>query len=185
MTGRSRFQRVVIAHARRYPQWRPQDIYKLAHQAAMGSGHAVIDREQARALLVEELASLGAAPPGTEDEALIDPISEDGGIVRVHLRPLLAAHLPVEPLLEAFVRTSQEFPGSIEKLMEYLQEALWLKGDDVLPFSVRQITGTFHDRARAGFPAVHHSEEYRNAYHPAYRVTALAFLPPEWTGENG
>ena len=118
-------------------------------------------------------------------EALIDPISEDGGIVRVHLRPLLAAHLPVEPLLEAFVRTSQEFPGSIEKLREYLQEALRLKGDDVLPFSVRQITGTFHDRERAGFPAVHHSEEYRNAYHPAYRVTALAFLPPEWTGENG
>ena len=32
-----------------------------------------------------------------------------------------------------------------------------------------------------GFPAVHHSEAYTDAYHPAYRVVALSSLPEDFS----
>ena len=176
MDPRSNFQRVVLDHARRYPLWQPQDIYKLAYQAAMGSAHAVLNRDNSRARLEMELAGLTAAPPYLDAEPLIDPISEDGGIVRVHLRPFARLGFPVETLLEAFMRTTQEFPGSIETLKLYLAEAAETSENEGLSFSVRQLTGFFHHRAREGFPQVHHSDEYRRAYLPAYRVVAAASL---------
>ena len=46
----------------------------------------------------------------------IDPISEDGRIVRVHLRPLVRLGLPAESLLDAFLRTAAEFHGNISTL---------------------------------------------------------------------
>jgi len=65
------FQQIVIEHARRYPWWVATDLYKLIYQAAMGSMHAVPEREEARSRLEQEIASLGEGPA----EPLLDPIA--------------------------------------------------------------------------------------------------------------
>jgi hypothetical protein len=77
---------VLHAHIARYPAMQIQDIYKLVHQAAMGSEHAISSARGPRMWLERELAEMGSGP----EETLIDPISGDGQIVRVHLRPFLA-----------------------------------------------------------------------------------------------
>lgn len=180
MSSTSSFRSILIAHAARYPAWQPPDVYKLCHQAALGSEHAVTGREQARARLERELAALNPKPPGMPFEPLIDPISADGGIVRVHLRPLTRLGLPPDALLDAFLRTAAEFQGSMGTLQEYLQDAARLKSEGILDFSVRQLTGFFMEMARHNFPAAHHSAEYARAYLPAYRVVARTFLPEEY-----
>ena len=180
ITNTPSFRDILRAHAARYPVWQPQDVYKLAHQAALGSEHAVTDRAHARAWLERELALLTPAPAGLPAEPLIDPISADGAIIRVHLRPLARLELPPEILLDAFLRTASEFQGSRQTLQEYLQYATWLKSEDGLGFPAGQLSGFFMEMARNDFPAVHHSKEYARVYHPAYRVIARAFLPEEY-----
>ena len=41
------FQQIVLEQASRYPGWLAPDLYKLIHQAALGSGHAVNEHEEA------------------------------------------------------------------------------------------------------------------------------------------
>lgn len=172
------FQQVLLAHAKRYPAWQAQDVYKLAHQAAMGSEHAVTDREHARAWLEEEISML---PAGIE-EPLLDPISPDGNILRVHLRPFLRQGLPPELLLEAFLKTAGGYKGSINTLKEYLVQAIEIANRSKTNISLGNLVEFIRVMQTKGFPAAHHSDAYEEGYHPAYRVVARATLPKEWRG---
>ncbi|HNR02742.1 MAG TPA: hypothetical protein PKK59_09415 [Anaerolineaceae bacterium] len=177
------FRSILLDHAARYPAWQPQDVYKLSHQAVLGSQHAVNDREHARAWLQQELAALTAAPPELPDDPLIDSISEDGAIIRVHLRPLIRLGLSPDMLLAAFLRTAEEYQGSKDTLQRCLQEAIVLVKEDRLHFTSRRLTRFINTMAREGFPAAHHSAAYTRAYHPAYRVVARACLPGGWIND--
>ncbi len=177
------FHTILLAHVARYPAWQPQDVYKLAHQAAMGSEHAVIDRERARAWLQQELSGLNCLEQNATDEPLIDPISEDGRIVRVHLRPLVRLGLPAETLLDAFLRTAAEFHGEIDKLEEYLSVAVALAAEGQLGMHTAPLAQLFAKMRGAGFPAAHHSEAYARACHPAYRVVLLSTLPEDYRNQ--
>jgi len=166
---------ILIDHARRYPRWALEDLYKLVHQGAMGSEHAVIDEARAREWLTRELADLRSGP----DEPLLDPISAGGSIVRVHLRPLVRLGLDAELLLGAFVRTAREFRGSTESIEVGFAEAAGLARDGLLAFGVADVRSLVARMRTVGFPAVRHSAVFRAEYHPAYRVVARAFLPWE------
>lgn len=166
---------ILIDHARRYPRWAPEDLYKLVHQGAMGSEHAVIDEARAREWLSRELKDLESGP----EEPLLDSISADGSIVRVHLRPFARLALDPELLLAVFVRTAREFRGSAERIEEILSEAARLARDGLLAFGVADVRSLVARMRTVGFPAVRHSAVYRAEYYPAYRVVARAFLPWE------
>lgn len=149
------------------------DVYKLLHQAAFGSEHAVSVPEAARRWLEQELSSL---PPGP-DEPLIDPICADRSVARVHLRPYLAGGFDPADLLAAFLRTaaSPAWPSEILTADVDPDAAAAIDGALSLPGeSLRSLL----DRMRSsGFPPVHHSPPFVEAYRPAYRVVAARFLP--------
>ncbi len=164
------FQEILLAHARRYPAWQPQDVYKLAHQAALGSEHALVSVEQARQRLEQEIVGLGVGG----GEPLLEPISADGRIVRVHLWPYVNAGLSTAALLQAFVQTATEFKGSVEVLQQYLAQARVLATDILIdPVALEGLVAAMREK---GFPAVHHSEAFRRQYAPAYRVVAREWL---------
>lgn len=48
------FQPIALEHCSRYPGLQVEDLYKLVHQAALGSEHAVKDIEVARQWLMRE-----------------------------------------------------------------------------------------------------------------------------------
>lgn len=168
-------QTILLAHARRYPQWTLPDLYKLIHQAAMGSEHAIRDEDAAHRWLIRELAEMGDGP----DNPLLDPLTPDGQIVRVHLRPFARLSLDPEILHRAFLRTGKEFPPSPTNLLTYAETALHLSQTGQLPFQPDALRTFLTQMQAAGFPAVHHSLAYGTAYRPAYRVVARALLPPE------
>lgn len=175
------FQQIVIEHARRYPWWVATDLYKLIYQAAMGSRHAVPDREEARSRLEQEIASLGEGP----DEPLLDPIASRGVIVRVHLRTLVKKVLQPDDLLEAFLLTANEFKGEERILKSYMIQSIELADHGLIHIRLRDLTRYLGLMSSAGFPHVHHSEEFNRAYHPAYRVVARQYLPKEWLKFEG
>ena len=164
---------ILADHARRYPGLEVADLYKLLHQAAMGSEHAVSDKEAVRAWLEREMAAMGPGP----EEPLVDPIAPHGEIVRVHLRPFLAAGHDPEELLDAFLRTADAYRGSIARLRRYWETAEEMARQGRLPLAHNEICEFGERMARQGFPAIHHSEIYQRVYRPAYRVLARPFLP--------
>ena len=169
-------QTILIDHTRRYPEWEIEDLYKLIHQAAMGSEHAVTDEIGARNWLLQELTHLEHGL----NEALIDPISPDSQIVRVHLRPFASQQFKAEPLLQAFIRTARAISPSKERLIEYASIATQLAREGQLPFKDAHMHAYFDQMRVAQFPAAHHSNRYEKLYHPAYRVVARELLPKEF-----
>jgi hypothetical protein len=160
-------------HLQRYPRMELADIYKLLHQAAMGAGHAVQDAEAARAMLRSEAQRLGEGPP----DPIADPISPDGRLVRVHLRAYAAARGDVDALADAFLATAHRFAASREKLEKFCACLGDLADARGIPFSRTQVSGYFDVIAAQDYPPVRHSEAYRAAYQPAYRVVLLELLP--------
>jgi hypothetical protein len=160
-------------HLQRYPRVELADIYKLLHQAAMGAGHAVRDPDTARAMLRSEAQSLGEGPP----DPIADPISPDGKLARIHLRPYVAAARDLDALADAFVDTARRFPASPEKLAKFCGCLGDLADAQGIPFSRAHVSEYFDAIAAQGYPVVRHSDAYRSAYRPAYRVVLLELLP--------
>jgi hypothetical protein len=188
----SKFRRILENHFLRYPQMQITDLYKLLHQAALGSEHAVRDEPAARNWLENELVEMGDGP----DDPLMDPLSPDGQILRIHLRPYHRAGKKSEMLLQAFIQTANKCRSTpsrapsgnrdrlrvagpettTEKLKEYYREARQLSDEGRLPFSGETVRLFFARMEEQGFPAVHHSKLYKRLYRPAYRVVAKQFL---------
>lgn len=174
--GSQSVRSVLLAHGARYPRWQVQDIYKLVHQGATGSEHAISDDSRARAWLVRELSEMGLGA----EEPLVDPIAPDGSVVRIHLRPFVRMGFNAETLLAAFLRTAREFHGSAEAVERGLAEAAQLAGEGLVSVDRKEVERIGVRMKAAGFPAVHHSAAYVEVYRPAYRVVALSFVPREW-----
>ena len=163
---------ILTSHLARYPQMQIMDLYKLLHQAALGSEHAVRDEQAARDWLERELAEMGEGP----DDPLMDPLSPDGQILRVHLRPYLQAGKDPEILLQAFFRTANEWHGSLDKLKAYGAAAARLARAGTGSIRREETEAFFTKLEEQDFPAVHHSKVYGRLYRPAYRVVARQFL---------
>jgi hypothetical protein len=166
-------RRIISAQVARHPRMEPQDLYKLLHQAAMGTTHAIEDTVTVRLWMERELTTMGDRPV----DALVDTIAPDGSVVLVNLRPWVAAGRSTDSLLAAFVRTAGAIPQDTAKLGRFLAVADLMAGEGALPFGAPAWRDLVAGQRRNGFPAVHHSASYEIAYHPAYRVVQGALVP--------
>lgn len=164
--------KILRDHLRRYPRMQAADLYKLLCQAALGSEHAVRDVQAARIWLERELLEMGEGP----DEPLLDPVSPDGQMARIHLRPYIRAGKEPEALLTAFIRTAQKWRGSVKTLRAYGKAAAQLAEMENWRIGRIEIETFFAKMEENKFPAVHHSDMYADLYRPAYRVVARRLL---------
>jgi hypothetical protein len=169
------FHHILIDHSQRYPKWAVADLYKLIYQAAMGCEHAVQDKEKAQEWLKVEIENLS---PGIA-EPLVDIISPDDQIARIHIRPFLATGYGNPVLMDAFMQTAECFKGSNEKLIMYGQYAAAMAANESFSFTKKEIVKFFRSMEESRYPAIHHSSTFNAEYFPAYRVIAIKYLPQE------
>ena len=155
------FEVVLRTQFAHYPSMQIQDVYKLIHQAALGSEHAISSLESARKWMERELVEMGEG----HDEPVVDPISADGQILRVHLRPFVAQGGNPETLLDAFIRTANEYRGDVKTLKNY-----WNIAAGMGYYPAVEMSDFIQSMQAQDYPAVHHSSEYERLYRPAYRV---------------
>lgn len=152
------FAEVYRRHLARYPLLQPVDAIKLAYQSELGPAHlAPQPREALRRLQEERAAARPASVPLLEDI---------GGAVRLHLN---AAQFGAEREKIAawmFCRTAQQRRGNAAGYAQKL-ELLLEREDAFAPGALREAIAAHR---RAGCPMVSHSETYRRAYAPCYRV---------------
>lgn len=139
-------QEYIKQHIARHPSAQLQDLLKMCYQAVFGAEHLMNDA--VRRYFDEEFA---AVPP--REGLLCEPISE--AVCRVHLDVWKQRGLPADWLYALFAR-SQWAKGDMTPWLDALQSL----GYDV-PSEYRQ----------APHP-VHHSEKFRDAEHPSYRLVS-------------
>lgn len=167
------FRPVLLRHAAGHPKLQVQDCYKLLFQACLGAEHAVQDEAGARRWLEEEIAGL---PPGP-DEPPVEPVSPDGSLVRVHLRPFVARRGDAGALARAFFLTARARFGTRQDLAAAWPQVVRLAAAGQLPFTAAEAEEFGRRMAAASYPAVRHTETFRREHAPAYRVIAREFLP--------
>jgi len=163
---------LLAGHLQRYPRMQLEDIYKLLHQAAMGPEHALEDATTVREQLRAEAPQLATGPA----EPMVDPISPDGRLGRVHLRAYMESGRDLDELARACMQTAQICPPAPEKLAKFCGCLGDLAAAGGIPFARETIEPFFADLAARGYPAIRHSQAYRELYRPAYRVVALELI---------
>ena len=143
------------------PESRLQDLCKALYQSTFGCGHLISDVAAAEQSIREELA---AGVPSCRD---IEPL--DGLWDRVPLG-ILAGVLTPATLARAFALSAampREDTAALEARLDVLRELLT---EGALPYNAAEAEAELARWQAAGYPACHHSADYRAAYHPAYRV---------------
>lgn len=163
---------VLSAHARRYPAMTPRDAVKLIYQNEFGGGHLIADPAACLARLRAEYAAAPRDPSA--------PLAEDigNGMVRIHLGGLDPREYPLEELARDFIRSAALHRGNTDAFREKLDVLRGLAEEGALPFSAGELEQYLEPYLAAGCPPVSHSEAYRAAYHPAYRVVLRAACLP-------
>jgi uridine kinase len=161
---------VLKEHAQRYPLMRPRDAVKLLYQNEFGGGHLVKDEESSLRYLRAEHAGL---TPRTTLE-----LAEDigNGHVRLNLCAVDVSRVPLECVNKIFVASSQQRPGDLESFVEKLGTLQEAVRGGLFNFSEEELTAYLNGYKDIGYPAVSHSEEYRRAYGPAYRVIDARYI---------
>ena len=165
MEKRETIEALLMEHFERRPQMRATDAYKLIFQGVFGVGHIL--GEGARKRLEEEVESLDIEDHPTEP--LIERVSVDGSMIRVNLRPYLRRGFPLDRLYEAMEKTSKD-RGSPEQFLFVWSVFHELANSGAIEVDGEELDSMHRQLQRENPRPHHHSELYRGAYFPAYRV---------------
>ena len=170
--------RLIDGHLVSYPAMEPADVYKLLYQGVLGPEHLIASPEAFAGRL---RAEYGMLEPG-QSEPLWEPVRPDGALGRVNLRPFQAKGGDVERLIAACLDTAGRTWGTPAELraawatfVELCRPVLCLTGtvSGRWPaFPLTTVLALSERLAAEGFPPIHHSAAYRQAYSPAYRLAA-------------
>ena len=158
----SELENILRSHARRYPLMQATDAVKLIYQNEFGGGHLIRDEQAFLNYLRREYESV-------EKEASI-PLYEDigNGIVRVNLAAVKEVDLA--QLGRDFIDSAARHKGSLNGFLNKLKVLQKLTEEGIFAFDADALNAYLFEYEEAGYPAVSHSEQYRQAYKPSYRI---------------
>ena len=159
---------ILITHAKRYPLMQPRDAVKLIYQNEFGGGHLIRDEQACLNYLRQEYASAEKDPTA----ALYEDIGN--GIVRINLAAVKPEDL--EQLGRDFIRSAAKHKGTLDSFLNKLEVLRILTAEGVFAFDLDALNTYLSEYKAAGYPAVSHSEQYRQAYKSAYRIIRNAYL---------
>lgn len=163
---------LLIKQYQKYPQMQIEDIFKFLYQSTFGCEHMISTPEKVTDYIKEEFDNMNSANQAEVEEL-------DGAFCRVPLS-CLNDGLNADTLGKVFFLSAQKKAGGVQELQHKIAIVREMLTEGLLPYAV----DTFNKVADAwelkGYCAIHHSETFRKAYKPAYRVVAkeyAVFLP--------
>ena len=145
-----------------HPSTTVTDILKQCYQAAYGAEHLLTDKDAAKRYLEREFEATPA-----KDILLCEQISDE--FCRVNIAAWKHRGLPSDDLFELFAASAHPREKGKELLEGFLLEAEEFTNSE----NAREVIEEYR---RAGMPALHHSEAYRDAERPAYRIVDSRLL---------
>lgn len=154
-----------------HPAMQLQDVIKMCYQAVFGVEHMLADIEKAKQYFYQEYKATSAA----FSIPLYEPISES--FCRINLAAWKARDLDPAELFELFVASANyNVSGTRTDLNNCAKSVEKIISKGLLPFSLEEWRGYYIQYKNNGMLPVHHSEAYRQAEHPAYRIVQKSLL---------
>lgn len=174
MKQTQRTRELLLKHYQKYPKLQIKDLFKYTHQSAFGCEHMVSSLDTAIDYIRKEASDISQSNNIQNDDLLIDSL--DGAYSRVYLA-YLNHGLSIETLGKLFYASAKKEPSGQSDLKDKLLVAKELIRENALPFSLDEFEKASKEWQACGYPAVHHSDVFRTAYRPAYRVIANKYVP--------
>ena len=151
-----------------YPRSHLLDIYKSCFQDYMGAEHLASDRGRVKAYLNEELNTTGieGMPQWYYERCGIK-----GRYVRVSLRAVMEGLITEDMLLDVFIRSANVKRPSVKSWRRKWHKIIGTIDKMNLNLPDYDREKQFIDSILSvGKYAISHSSDYREAYHPHYRI---------------
>lgn len=149
-------------HLESHPKAEIRDAVKFLYQASFGGGHMIPDPNVSYAYLCREAAGLPKNRTAAEAEDM-------GNYIRLDLSIL--DRISPKTLNAMFVSSAKDVPQDKSQFIRYLED--FAEKD----FFDKESTSVYlRNYSASGYPAVHHSSAYRDAYQPAYRIVRRDYV---------
>ena len=143
-----------------------EDLYKLIYQSVMGPKHILQDETQAFQFLQNEMKK----SIGKEKDLFVD-IGLENDLVRVNLNVFDEKIGDVRKLFSAMKVTAESIQPDKIKLKNVLEKTKNLFDKNELKFLHHSVWKNFIEKLEEqNFPHISHSDIYRKAYFPSYRI---------------
>ncbi len=169
MKRNQRTRKLLIEHYTRYPKLQIQDILKFIFQSSFGCNHMLSSLEFVTDCIKKEATNLKQ-----HNNVLVEQL--DGYYSRVNLS-YLEKGLSAETLGKLFYVSAKKEKNGLESLLDKISTTKELIKEGLLPFSIENFNDAVYQWSEKGYPAIHHSNIFRDKYNPAYRVIADKYIP--------
>ena len=156
------FLHLLQQHLETHPKAEIRDAVKFLYQASFGGGHMIPDPNVSYAYLCREAASLPKDRNAAEAEDM-------GSYIRLDLSVL--NRISPKTLNAMFVASAKDVPQNKNQFIECLKE---FSEKDF--FDKEKVSVYLRNYSASGYPAVHHSDAYRDTYTPAYRIVRRPYV---------
>ena len=162
---------IILEHIKKYPLMEIRDVAKLIYQSEFGGGHMIPNPQMSLNRIQEEYKSL--KPEALNVSSVVENIGN--GLSRIYLS-CLNHGISANVLNEMFVHSANNKKGSIAGLEDKIELVISMCQEALLEFDIDTVIEFFEAWAQDGYPAMSHSETYRQNYFPAYRVVEENFV---------
>lgn len=159
---RTELKEIILKSIEKHPLSQPRDLLKLLFQNEFGGGHLIKDEKEAFARLKDEYASLEPERNDTFFEYI------GNNKARANISAFTSEEMPI--LCKAFTESAKAANGSKEALFKKLDYLTELAKMQEIPYCESEIAQAVYSYKNGGDLLISHSERYREAYKPAYRV---------------
>lgn len=152
-----------------YPKMQIQDMVKLIYQNEFAGGHLIENEKDSLQKLQEECCFL---EQHSTNRRIHDNAFEEigNGLCRFHLIALRFNRIKLSTVNRIFLITANSVCGSIQSFEEKLDVLRKCCKDRELSYPLEELVTYLYAYKHQGYPPVSHSEVYRTAYAPAYRI---------------
>jgi uridine kinase/predicted membrane protein len=194
----SEIERVIKDQIRLYPGAQAVDLLKVIYQNEFGPGHLITDKAKAEKLLADEIERAGVtpfgavsdsaemhqgteAPENSENLSAAEKTAEDvfefigNRLCRLNVRAIERPGLSPETFYRFFELTAIHTRGSEESFLRKVRVLKKMCGKKGFPATAAEIDAAVSMWQAGGGGLFSHSESFKTAYKPAYRVVEEQF----------
>lgn len=162
----NQLENLILTHYTNHPLMQIQDLVKLIYQNEFAGGHLITNTQNSYDYLCKEYNDIT-----TPCKERFEEIGNH--LCRVNLAFIEDEGITLDTLNHFFVYTSNQKHGTTLGFERKLQTLLELCHRHMIPFSAHEVTDYLERYKAKGYPPVSHSEVYRQAYSPHYRVVDI------------
>jgi hypothetical protein len=164
---------LVHQHLNWYPLMELRDVFKLLYQGVLGSEHLVTLADDFKLALRAEFDTLTAISGGR----LLEPVHPKRKLLRFNLRVYKSMQTDLDQLVPVFLETAKQTWGTQAELqVAWANFAGLCEQGRIKGFPLSSVNGFSAWLERQAYPPLHHSETYRWAYQPSYRLISAGLI---------